>query len=290
MRVVCVTVKSYRRYKNQPVSNVDYEIVLKPSHAVVKIYTPGIYGKDFKRPSIARVNREDFLYWLLSLNKEERKFLDAKLGNFMMRDFLAIVSYVFEEDFYQRLKTFEKKYGEEPFGVYERMSLIDLERLVLLDKEEIEIRGWKDLMIREKPRMFHPHSVFYNPFFYHYRNDDIHKTKLIESSTEDIEDFLNFLYQTSPEIIKKYVEIVKVDEDKDWQFGYIYVHQKLNKCIKEAWWSREICLVAASDIVRSRLMYSKECIEKLADELESQENIVNPSPQEPSASELLQIE
>jgi hypothetical protein len=266
MRVVRVTVGAY-----QPVENVDYEITLKPSHAIVKIYTP-IYGKeggDFlrrrvKRPSIAIVNREDFLHWLLSLNKKERKFLDAKLGNFMMYDFLTIMSYVFEEDFHQRLKTFEKIYGEEPFGVYERMSLTDLENLATLDKENIEVRNWRDLMIRQRPRAFHPHAIYYNPFFYHYKNKDIHKTKLIESSTEDIEDFLDFVYEVSPDIIKKYVEKVEVYEDRSWQYGYIFLHPKLKSCIKDAYWSREVCLVSASDTVRSWLKYDKDRVMRLA--------------------------
>ncbi len=268
MRKVNVTVEAYRRYKNYPVSVVDYKIILKPSHAIVKIYTPSIYGKNIKRPSIAKVNREDFLYWLLSLNKKERKFL-AKLGNFMMHDFLTIVSYVFEEDFYQRLKIFEKIYGEEPFGVYERMSLIDLENLATLDKENVEVKGWKDLMIKQRPRVFHPWSVFYNPFWYHYENKDVHKSELIESSTEDIEDFLNFLFKISPDLVKRYIEIVKIDEDKDWLFGCIYLHPKLKSCIKEAYWSREVDLISASDTIRSRLKYDKDCIMRLAEEFSS---------------------
>jgi hypothetical protein len=269
MRRVCITVEAYK-YGEQPPETIDYRITLKPSYAIVEVYTPSIYGRRVKKPSVAKIKKEDFVYWVLSLNKKERKFLDAKLGNFMMRDFLTIVSYIFEEDFHTRLKAFEKAYGDEVYGVYERMSLFDLENLVILDKAEIEIKSWRDLMIRERPRMFHPHSVFYNPFFYHYRNNDIHKTKLIKSSTEDIEDFLNFLYETNPELIKKYVEKVEVDEDALWQYGYIDLHLKLRECIKEAWWSREVCLISASDTVRSRLKYDKECVEKLAKELELQ--------------------
>ncbi len=268
MRKVYVTVEAYRRYKNQPVSDVDYEIILKPSHAIVKICTPAIYGKSVKKPSIAKISREDFIYWLLSLNRKERKFLDAKLGNFMMHDFLAIVSYVFEEDFYQRLKAYEKLYGND---IYERMSLADLENLATIyefEKEE-EVKDWKDLMIKEKSRAFHPHAVFYNPFWYHYKNKDVCNSKLIESSTEDIEEFLNFLFEISPDLVKRYIEIVKIDEDKDWMFGYIYLHQKLKRCIKEAYWSREVDLISASDTVRSRLKYDKDCIMRLAEELEN---------------------
>jgi hypothetical protein len=272
MRTVRVTVSSYRRYKNQPIETVDYEINLKPSRAIVKIYTPGIYGKEdrVKRPSIAVIDREDFLYWLLSLNKKERKFLDSKLGNFMMHDFLTIVSYVFEQDFHQRLKTFEKIHAEEPFGIYERMSLTDLENLATLDKEDIEnieVKNWRDLMIRQRPMLFHPHAIYYNPFFYHYKNEDIHKTKLVESSTEDIEQFLNFVCEISHDIIKKYVEKVEIDENRDWQYGYIFLHPKLKQCIKDAYWSREVCLISASDTVRSWLKYDKDCITRLAEEL-----------------------
>ena len=270
MRKVYVTVESYRRYKNQPVSDIDYEITLKPTYAEVKIYTPSVYGKEVKRPSYAIIYREDFLYWLLSLNKKERKNSDAKLGNFMMHDFLAIVSYVFEEDFYQRLKVLEEAYRDDVYGIYERMSLIDLENLATLDLDNnnVEIKNWKDLMIKEKARAFHPHSIFYNPFFYHYENEDIYKTRLIESSTEDIEEFMNFVYEVSPDIIKKYVKKVEVDEDASWQYGYISLHPKLKSCIKDVYWSREVCLVSASDTVKSWLKYDKDCIMRLAEELE----------------------
>jgi len=270
MRVISMTVEAYRRYKNQPVSDIDYEITLKPTYAEVKIYTPSIYGKEVKRPSYAVIYREDFIYWLLSLNKKVRKFLDAKFGNFMMHDFLAIVSYVFEEDFYQRLKVLEEAYRDDVYGIYERMSLIDLENLATLDLDNnnVEIKNWKDLMIKEKARAFHPHSIFYNPFFYHYENEDIYKTRLIESSTEDIEEFMNFVYEVSPDIIKKYVEKVEVDEEEPERWAYVFVHPRLEQCIKDAYWSREVCLVSASDTVRSWLKYDKDCIMRLAEVLE----------------------
>jgi len=271
-RVVYLITEAYEyktKYGERLSKDVDYKITLYQNYADVEIYTPRMFKENWDRiPSKARIKRDDFVYWILSLNKKERKFLDAKLGNFTIGDFIAVVSYIFEDEFYEKLKALERAYSEEVFGIYERMSLTDLENLVVLDKVDVEIKGWKDLMLKEKPRMFHPHSIFYNPFFYHYKNKDINKTKLIESSTEDIEDFLNFLFKTNPEIIKKYIEKVEIDEDKDWQFGYIHLHPKLKRCIKEAWWSREICLVSASDTVRSRLKYDKDCVMRLAEELD----------------------
>jgi hypothetical protein len=269
MRKVYLTVEAYKytEHGERLSKEVDYKITLYQNYANVEIFTPRMFKENWDRiPSKTRIKRDDFVYWILSLNKTERKFLSAKLGNFTIGDFIAIVSYIFDE-FYEKLKALEKAYAEETFGIYERMSLTDLENLVVLDKIDVEIKSWKDLMLREKPRMFHPHSIFYNPFFYHYENKDVNKTKLVESATEDIEMFLNFLFETNPEIIKNCIELVKIDEDASWQFGYIHLHPKLRKCIKDAYWSREVCLISASDTVRSWLKYDKDCIMRLSEEL-----------------------
>jgi hypothetical protein len=212
VRKVYLTVEAYKyttEHGERLSEDVDYKITLHQNYANVEILTPRMFKRNWDRiPSKARIKRDDFVYWLLSLNKKERKFLDAKLGNFTIGDFIAVVSYIFKDEFYEKLKALERAYSEEVFGIYERMSLTDLENLVVLDKLDVEIKSWKDLMLREKPRMFHPHSIFYNPFFYHYKNKNVNKTKLVESTTEDIEMFLNFLFEINPEIIK-YVEKLK---------------------------------------------------------------------------------
>jgi len=280
MRKVYMHVRAFSyktKYDSTEHETVDYKITLKPTFADVKILTPNrfkVCGMGGSGGSFARISRNDFLYWVLSLNKEGYKFWKTKYGHFYsISDFIAVVSYIFEEDFYQRLKTYEKHYADD---IRERMDLIDLQNLVSLTMspvyipEEIEIKSWKDLMIREKARAFRPHSVFYNPFWYHYKNEnkDVANSKLITSSTEDIEDFLDFVYEVSPDIIKKYIEKIEIDEDKNWQYGNIFLHPKLKSCIKDVYWSREICLVSASDMLKYWLKYNKNCIMRLAEELE----------------------
>jgi hypothetical protein len=267
---------SYKtKYDSTEHETVDYVITLKPTFADVKILTPNRFkgcGMGGSGGSFARIRRNDFLYWVLSLNKEGYKFWEMKYGHFStIGDFIAVVSYIFKEDFHQRLKTYEKHYADD---IKERMDLIDLQNLVSLTMspvyipEEIEIKSWKDLMIKQKARAFHPHAIYYNPFFYHYKNKDVHKSKLIESSTEKVEDFLDTLYEVSPEVVKRYVEKVEIDEDVPDRWAYVFVHPKLKQCIKDAYWSREVCLISASDTVRSKLKYDKDCVMRLAEELE----------------------
>ncbi len=82
-----------------------------------------------------------------------------------------------------------------------------------------------------------------------------------------MEGFLDMLYEISPELIKRYVEKIEIDEDKPELWAYIYLSKELRKCIQKAFWSREIDLISASDMIRYSLKYDKSCIERLADSL-----------------------
>jgi hypothetical protein len=174
-----------------------------------------------------------------------------------IEDFITLASYIFPKDYHVRLKSLE---------IDEVMYLEDFVKLLHPENQVVVEDGWKGLMLKREPAMFRPHSEFYNPFWFDYRNKDI-ESELIESSGGRVEDFLDMLYEMNPEIIKRYIEKVEIDEDEPMRWGYIYLHKKLRRCIKEAWWSREVCLISASDTIRSSLKYDKSCIEKLAEEL-----------------------
>lgn len=233
--------------------NIDYEVELREEYAEITLISYAIHRNPYKW----RVLREYLLDWLLSLNFTKRDW--EGIGNMRIEDFIALASYIFPEDYHVRLKSVE---------IDEVMHLEDFVKLLHPEHKagNNQIDGWKGLMVKRKPRMFHPHSIFYNPFWLDYRRSQ-EDNGLIESSGGKIEKFLGILYEISPEIIKRYVEKVEIDEDEPDRWGYIYLHERLKGCIEEAWWSREVCLISASDTVRSRLVYDKSCIEKLAEEL-----------------------
>lgn len=230
---------------------VSYEIKLKEYYAEAKLIRYGLKQNPYK----FKIDRGFFLDWLLSLNPTKMTLI----GNMRLEDFITLASYIFP-DYHARLRSLEE--------VDEIMHLEDFVKLLhYVPDADAEIQsGWRKLMIKRGPAMFRPHSEFYNPNWFDYRNRKV-DSKLIESSTEKIEEFLNTLYEINPEIIRKYIERVDIDEDKDWFYGHIYMHNKLKRCIKEAWWSGEVCLISASNTIRYRLKYDKTCIEKLAEEL-----------------------
>jgi thiamine kinase-like enzyme len=227
--------------------SVDYHIKLKEKYAEIELITFVIHRNPYKW----RVLREYLLGFLLSLNLRQ--------GNMRIEDFITLASYIFPEDYHIRLQSLEE--------VDEFMHLENFVKLLHSEhKAGNQIDGWKGLMVKRKPRMFDSHSIFYNPFWFDYRRSQ-EKSKLIESSSGEVEGFLNMLYEISPELIKRYVEKVEIDEDEPEQWARIYLSKKLRKCIQKAFWSREIDLISASDTIRYSLKYDKSCIERLADSL-----------------------
>jgi len=230
----------------------DYELNLTEKHVEITFMRNSLR----KNPYKWKLNREYLLDWLLSLNFTKSNW--KGVGHLRIEDFITLASYIFPDDYHIRLRSVE---------LDEAMNLEDFIKLLHPEhKNQDGQDGWKSLMVKREPRMFHPHTTFYNPFWFDYRNKNIN-SKLIESSSGRIEEFLNMLYEISPLLLKKYIEKVEIDEDEPERWGYIYLHKKLKNCVEEAWWSREVCLISASDTIRSRLKYDKSCIERSAEEL-----------------------
>jgi hypothetical protein len=230
---------------------IDYQIELEEKYAEIELITYAINRNPYKW----RILREYLLHFLLSLNFTKRNW--RGIGNMRIEDFITLASYIFPDDYYVRLQSLEE--------VDEVMHLEDFVKLLHSEHKAGNQDGWKGLMVKRKPRMFH-HSIFYNPFWFDYRRSQ-EKSELFGSSGGKVEVFLDMLYEISPEIIKRYVKMVKIDEDEPEEWAYIYLSKELGKCIQEAFWSREIDLISASDMIRYRLKYDKSCIERLADSL-----------------------
>jgi hypothetical protein len=233
---------------------IDYQIKLKEKYAEIELITYVIHRNPYKW----RVLREYLLHFLLSLNFTRSNW--QSIGNMCIEDFITLASYIFPEDYHVRLQSLEE--------VDKVMHLEDFVKLLHSEHKagNNQIDGWKGLMVKREPRMFHPHSIFYNPFWFDYRRSQ-EKSELIKSSGGEVEGFLDMLYEISPELIKRYVEKVEIDEDEPERWAYIYLSKKLRKYIQKAFWSREIDLISASDTIRYSLKYDKSCIERLADSL-----------------------
>lgn len=231
--------------------SIDYKITLKEEYAEIDLIIYAIYRNPYKW----RVIRKYLLHFLLSLNFRRPNW--QGIGNMRIEDFITLASYIFPEDYHIRLQNLEE--------VDEVMYLEDFVKLLHSEKAENQ-NGWKGLMLKRKPRLFYPHSIFYNPFWFDYRTSQ-KESFLIGSSGGEVEGFLDMLYEINPELIKRHVEKVKIDEDDPEQWANIYLSEDLRKCIQEAFWSREIDLISATDIIRYNLKYDKSCNQRLADSL-----------------------
>jgi hypothetical protein len=183
------------------------------------------------------------------------------IGNMQIEDFITLASYIFPDDYHMRLQSLEK--------IDEVMHLEDFVKLLHLEhnaETQTQVSGWKGLMLKREPTIF-SYTEFYNPFWFDYRNKEV-SSRRIDSSSDKVEEFLNMLYEINPEIIKRYIEKVRIDENE--LHGRIYLHKNLKKCIKQARWSRVIDLRVGSDTIRYCLEYDKSCIEKLAEELKTE--------------------
>jgi len=230
--------------------SIDYQIKLEEKYAEIELIT---YTKH-RNPYKWTVLREYLLHFLLSLN-----FTRNCQGNMRIEDFITLASYIFPEDYHIRLQSLET--------VDEFMHLEDFVKLLHPEhKAGNQIDGWKGLMVKRGPRMFYLYSIFYNPFWFDYRKSQEESVR-IKSSSGEVERFLDMLYEISPELIKRYVEQVEIDENEPERLAYIYLSEELRKCIQKSIWSREIDLISASDTIRYILKYDKSCIERLADSL-----------------------
>jgi hypothetical protein len=243
------------RYKR-----IDYEIRLTEKYAEITLITFAIN----RNPYRSKVVREYLLPFLLSLKSTKKNW--KGIGNMQIEDFITLASYIFPDDYHARLQSLEM--DEVPY-------LEDFVKLLHPEHNagtRTQVSGWKGLMVKRGPAMFRSYNKFYNPFWFDYRNKNT-DSKLIESSSGKVEEFLNMLYEINPEIIKRYIEKVEIDENEPEWRGCIYLDKKLKRCIKQARWSREIDLISASDTIRYCLKYDKSCIEKLAEELKTEVRI-----------------
>jgi hypothetical protein len=127
-----------------------------------------------------------------------------------------------------------------------------------------EVLGmWRELLVvKEKPRAFKPHTTYHNLSFSN------SSTSIIKSSGKRIEKFLNLLYEINPELIRKFVEMVEIDDDEPIRWAYVYVSEELAKCITKASWERITDLISATDIITAKLDYDLSCVKRLAEKLE----------------------
>jgi len=233
--------------------SIDYRIKLKEKYAEIELIIFAIRRNPYKW----RVLREYLLHFLLSLNFTKRNY-HYQGGNMHIEDFITLASYIFPEDYHIRLQSLET--------VDEFMHLEDFVKLLHPEHKANQIDGWKGLMVKRGPRMFDFHSIFYNPFWFDYRRSQ-EKSVRIVSSNGEIKEFLDMLYEINPELIKRYVEKVEIDEDEPELWAHIYLSKELRKCIQKAFWSEKIDLIRGSDTIRYVLKYDKSCIERLADSL-----------------------
>jgi len=233
--------------------SIDYQVKLKEKYAEIELIIFAIHRNPYKW----RVLREYLLHFLLSLNFTKRNWYSQCTGNMHIEDFITLASYIFPEDYHVRLQSLEE--------VDEFMHLEDFVKLLHPEHKNNQIDGWKGLMVKRKPRMFDHHSIFYNPFWFDYRNQE--KSVRIASSSGEIKEFLDMLFKINPELIKRYVEKIEIDEDEPERWACIYLSKELRKCIQKAIWSRKIDLIYGSDMIKYILKYDKSCIERLADSL-----------------------
>jgi hypothetical protein len=119
---------------------------------------------------------------------------------------------------------------------------------------------WRKLFVLGKPNFYEFHNAYINVKFQG-------PSCLIESSSKKIEEFLNFLYDMEPKLLEKFIERVEINEEKPTMWSYMYVHSKLEKCIKRSGWERIIDMISASDIITAKLEYYLECLKNLTKEL-----------------------